>query len=156
MKLHNDYIESKMEEFEELLSENENMKNIIEKYEKKINLDEYSTVTDKKENEIFILKAENTNLKSTIKTLDEKLNKLQDVEKKMNITKKQYEKEIENLNLNLEKLNKKLLSYEEMIKNANTISIGNVNRISLFSGPKEKMSDKEGFKNLVNNIFNNF
>lgn len=114
MKLHNEYLEAKMEDYEDMENELERMQKKIEKYEEKISTTEYSTVTDKKENEILILRAENTNLKNTIYSFEEKLKYLNESESKLKTIKEEYEKELDaNCEL-ISKLKKKIQNFEKL------------------------------------------
>lgn len=116
MKLHNEYLEAKVDEYEDLKTEMQRMQNKLDKYEKKIYIEEYGE-TDKKENEILILKAENTNLKNLIRNYEEKC---EEYDKKNREINKKHENEILAINnthtLIMEKLNKKIVNLEEVIR----------------------------------------
>jgi hypothetical protein len=122
MKLHNDYLESKLEEFEELEEQNKNLKKTLDHFDKKKQLDNYSQITDKKDSEIYILRAENTNLKSKIKEMEDRLVSMNDSEKKLKILSEKNEKENKLYLGKIDKLNKTLLKFEEIIKEGEDVT----------------------------------
>jgi hypothetical protein len=114
MKLHNEYLEGKIENSDgtdDKGNEINLLRKKLEKYEKKIKIDDFSERSDKKENEILILRAENANLKSTIKNLEIQILGFED---KINVIKKQNEKEIFTYQQKIEKLSKKISPSEEL------------------------------------------
>ena len=118
MKLHNESIEFKVQDLECVLVDYEELQKKFEDYENKVIANDYSHATDKKENEILILKSENSNLKNIVSNLELKIkNSNINNEGKLEEIKKQYEKEL-NKNLEIiEKLNKKIRVYAKMLKN---------------------------------------
>lgn len=92
MKLHIENLETKFENYNQIKKDN---KNLIEKFKK---LDD-----SKKENEITILKAENKNLKDILKRKE-----------------KDFEKIDKDFNDKIIELNKKIVSYEEILKYQNS------------------------------------
>ena len=64
LKLQNEYLESKLEEYDNVLSDMEKLQLKLADYERKLNKHEFKE--DKKDNEILILRAENSNLKNCI------------------------------------------------------------------------------------------
>jgi hypothetical protein len=83
MKLHIDMIESKLYEYEEILSEFGELQQKIDDFEKMKSDHELKKDTCRKENEIFILKSENSNLKNSIKILEEKIKKQELIEESL-------------------------------------------------------------------------
>jgi hypothetical protein len=73
MKIHIDMLETKLYEYEEILSEFGELQEKIDEFEKTKSEHELKKETCRKENEIYILKSENSNLKNTIKSLEEKI-----------------------------------------------------------------------------------
>ena len=80
MKIHIDMIESKLYEYEEILSEFGELQQRIDDFEKMKSEHELKKDTCRKENEIYILKSENSNLKNSIKLLEEKIKKQELIE----------------------------------------------------------------------------
>jgi hypothetical protein len=141
MKLNTEYLESKLQDYDEMIEQIEKMQRKIEKYEHKISANDYSTVTDKKENEILILRAENSNLKNMISSIEKKLT---EAENKISANKKQYEKDL-SVNLQIiEKLNRKIHNYEKVLKSSNS------NGATIGNGLKKEESKESLSLNLVN------
>jgi hypothetical protein len=111
LKLQNEFLQSKIDQLENILK----VKKIFRDGEINFTDDsinyQYSPTTDRKENEILILRAENTNLKSTIE-------KLENSEKNLKELCEKYLIEIKNLKEEKEKIKgkKKICDCEEMTK----------------------------------------
>jgi hypothetical protein len=168
MKLHNEYLEGKIEESEIMQNEFVMLQKKFEKYEKKIIQEELGE-TDKKENEILILRAENGNLKNIIAKLEEEINtthksSVERLESNLKELHLKYEKEMSENKLQIEKLNKKLIYFEEMSKSTNedakssrSALFKNNSSTNIFFDNQEKNLNKErSCINLNGNLENVF
>ncbi len=109
MKLQNEYLESKLEEYENVLSEMEKLQTKIDAYETKLCSPEFLEMS-KKENEIIIIRAENSNLKNSIATIEKNYENMQ---KKFLDYKSEKDKILIKNQEVIQKLSKNLNLYEE-------------------------------------------
>jgi hypothetical protein len=119
MKLHSESMEFKLQDLESVLADYEDLQKKVEMYESKMMVDDYSSQTDKKENEILILKSENSNLKNIIKNLEQKLINAQNDDTRIDELKKQHEYEQSKNNEIIESLSNKVRAYAKMLKTSN-------------------------------------
>ena len=109
MKIHIDMIESKLYEYEEILSEFGELQQRIDDFEKMKSEHELKKDTCRKENEIYILKSENSNLKNSIKLLEEKIKKQELIEESL---RKHFKEKTIKYDEILDRLKQKIASLE--------------------------------------------
>lgn len=157
--MQNEYLESKLEEYENVLSEMEKLQNKLEAYERKILTSEYMEM-NKKENEIIILRSENSNLKNCIASTEKNFENLQI---KFSEYKNEKDKVLAKQNDVIQRLTRQLMKYEEgsLLDNIqNSLSDQSDNIVSQVSQSKIKnnyiISQTSRINNNENNLLNLF
>lgn len=112
-KLHQEVLQEKVQEYEEMENEFEEMK-VQLKYEEGKFLD-----NDRKDNEIFIIRSENTNLKRIISDKDKSINELNDQMKEKDFQIKELKEKLEKVSQKLKKAENDLNLFSNINININ-------------------------------------
>lgn len=156
MKIHIDMIESKLYEYEEILSEFGELQQRIDDFEKMKSEHELKKDTCRKENEIYILKSENSNLKNSIKLLEEKIKKQELIEESL---RKHFKEKTIKYDEILDRLKQKIASLE--IYNSNhklekkSLSLTSRTSMTNFTTKAKELRqsiDNKLSKNYVSNV----